>query len=85
MTAPFGVRTSYSAQSRLKMMPLLSVLSTFERIDRMSKRLRVMLIEFGDAFDYSASDFEKWCREIGFKRFDVIHLAGPSSAAIAYK
>src|ERR1051326_8245245 len=44
-----------------------------------------MLIEFGDAFDYSAVDFEKWCREVGFKRFEVIHLAGPSSAAIAYK
>jgi hypothetical protein len=34
---------------------------------------------------YSAADFEKWCREVGFKRFEVIHLAGPSSAAIAYK
>jgi hypothetical protein len=44
-----------------------------------------MLIEFGDAFDFSAADFRKWCGEIGFKRFDVIHLAGPSSAAIAYK
>ena len=44
-----------------------------------------MLIEFGDAFDYSAADFEKWCREVGFKRFEVIQLAGPSSAAIAYK
>jgi hypothetical protein len=44
-----------------------------------------MLIEFGDAFDYSAADFEKWGREVGFKRFEVIHLAGPSSAAIAYK
>jgi hypothetical protein len=44
-----------------------------------------MLIEFGDAFDYSAADFEKWCCEAGFKRFDVLHLAGPSSAAIAYK
>ena len=44
-----------------------------------------MLIEFGDAFDYSAADFEKWCREVGFRRFEVIHLAGPSSAAIAYK
>ncbi len=43
-----------------------------------------MLIEFGDAFDYSAADFEKWCREVGFKRFEVIHLAGPSRAAIAY-
>lgn len=44
-----------------------------------------MLIEFGDAFDYSAADFRKWCGEVGFKRFDVIHLAGASSAAIAYK
>jgi SAM-dependent methyltransferase len=34
-----------------------------------------MLIEFGEAFDYSAADFEKWCREVGFKRFEVIHLA----------
>ena len=44
-----------------------------------------MLIEFGDAFDYSGADFREWCTEAGFKRFDVIHLAGPSSAAIAYK
>jgi O-methyltransferase domain/Dimerisation domain len=44
-----------------------------------------MLIEFGDAFDYSGADFRKWCTEVGFKRFDVIHLAGAASAAIAYK
>jgi hypothetical protein len=44
-----------------------------------------MLIEFGDAFDYSAADFRKWCSEVGFRQFDVIHLAGPSSAVIAYK
>ena len=44
-----------------------------------------MLIEFGDAFDYSGADFRKWCSEAGFKRFEVIHLAGPSSAAVAYK
>lgn len=44
-----------------------------------------MLIEFGDAFDYSGAEFKKWCTEAGFKRFEVIHLAGPSSAAIAYK
>lgn len=44
-----------------------------------------MLIEFGDAFDYSGADFRAWCGEVGFKRFEVIHLAGPSSAAIAYK
>ena len=44
-----------------------------------------MLIEFGDAFDYSGADFKKWCGEAGFKRFEVIPLAGPSSAAVAYK
>jgi len=44
-----------------------------------------MLIEFGDAFDYSGADFQGWCREAGFRRFEVLHLAGPSSAAIAYK
>jgi len=44
-----------------------------------------MLIEFGEAFDYSGADFRGWCEEAGFKRFEVIHLAGPSSAAIAYK
>jgi hypothetical protein len=44
-----------------------------------------MLIEFGEAFDYSGADFRKWCSEVGFKRFEVLHLAGPTSAAIAYK
>src|SRR5260370_24710449 len=44
-----------------------------------------MLIEFGDAFDYTGADFRKWCLEVGFKRVEVLHLAGPSSAAIAYK
>lgn len=44
-----------------------------------------MLIEFGEAFDYTGADFEGWCREAGFRRFAVIPLAGPSSAAIAYK
>jgi predicted O-methyltransferase YrrM len=44
-----------------------------------------MLIEFGDAFDFSGADFRQWCSEVGFKRFAVIDLAGPSSAAIAFK
>ena len=44
-----------------------------------------MLIEFGDAFDYSGADFRGWCGEVAFKRFEVIPLAGPSSAAVAYK
>jgi predicted O-methyltransferase YrrM len=44
-----------------------------------------MLIEFGDAFDYTGADFRDWCSEIGFDRFEIIPLAGPSSAAVAYK
>ena len=44
-----------------------------------------MLIEFGDAFDYCGADFRRWCTEVGFRHFEVIHLAGPSSAAVAYK
>jgi SAM-dependent methyltransferase len=44
-----------------------------------------MLIEFGDAFDFTTADFRAWCGEAGFRRFDVIHLAGPASAAVAYK
>ena len=44
-----------------------------------------MLIETGDGFDYTGADFRAWCGEAGFKRFDLIPLAGPTSAAIAYK
>ncbi|MGC3961219.1 MAG: methyltransferase [Verrucomicrobiota bacterium] len=44
-----------------------------------------MLIEFGDAFDFSAADFRKWCSEVGFKRFETIHLNGAHSAVVAYK
>jgi hypothetical protein len=44
-----------------------------------------MLIEFGDAFDYCGGDFRRWCTEAGFRRFEVLHLTGPASAAIAYK
>jgi len=44
-----------------------------------------MLIEFGDAFDYTGADFREWCGEAGFKRFEIIPLAGPACAAVAYK
>ena len=44
-----------------------------------------MLIEFGDAFDYTGADFRKWCGEVGFTRFEIVPLAGPTSAAVAYK
>ena len=44
-----------------------------------------MLIENGDAFDFTLNDFESWTREAGFKKTELIPLAGPTSAAIAYK
>src|SRR5207249_3276765 len=44
-----------------------------------------MLIEFGDAFDFSGADFTRWCTEVGFRDVEVMPLAGPASAAIAYK
>ncbi|MFQ5855113.1 MAG: methyltransferase [Anaerolineae bacterium] len=44
-----------------------------------------MLIELGDGFDYTGADFREWCSEAGFRRFEFIPLAGPTSAAIAYK
>lgn len=44
-----------------------------------------MLIEFGDAFDYTGAEFRKWCIEAGFTRFEFIPLAGSTSAAVAYK
>ena len=44
-----------------------------------------MLIEFGDAFDYSGADFTGWARSIGFVRTEVIALAGPGAAAVAWK
>ncbi len=44
-----------------------------------------MLIELPGGFDYSGAQFDAWCREAGFARTEIIPLAGPSSAAVAYK
>jgi hypothetical protein len=44
-----------------------------------------MLIEFGEAFDFTGAQFTEWCKEAGFTRCEIIPLAGPASAAIAYK
>ncbi|WP_421999826.1 methyltransferase [Reyranella sp.] len=44
-----------------------------------------MLIEFGDAFDFTVAEFREWCGEAGFRRFETIPLDGPSRAAVAYK
>ena len=44
-----------------------------------------MLIETGKGFDYTFADFTKWTKAVGFKQTSLLPLAGPSSAAIAYK
>jgi SAM-dependent methyltransferase len=44
-----------------------------------------MLIEFGDAFDFTGADFREWCTEAGFSSVEILPLAGPASAAIARK
>jgi SAM-dependent methyltransferase len=44
-----------------------------------------MLIEFGDAFDFTGSDFAGWCKDVGFRDVEILPLTGPASAGIAYK
>jgi len=44
-----------------------------------------MLIETGKGFDYTLADFNRWAKNVGFKSTSILPLAGPSSAAIAYK
>ncbi|MEO5599401.1 MAG: methyltransferase [Cyclobacteriaceae bacterium] len=44
-----------------------------------------MLIETGKGFDYTFADFNRWTKIAGFKSTSLVSLAGPSSAAIAYK
>lgn len=44
-----------------------------------------MLIETKGGFDYTFNDFTGWATKAGFKKTELIPLAGPTSAAIAYK
>ncbi|MEX2593328.1 MAG: methyltransferase [Anditalea sp.] len=44
-----------------------------------------MLIETGKGFDYTFADFNIWAKAVGFKTTSLISLAGPTSAAVAYK
>ena len=44
-----------------------------------------MLIEFGDAFDFTGSDFKAWCTQVGFRETHVMPLTPNASAAVAYK
>ena len=44
-----------------------------------------ILIELGDAFDFTGSDVARWCREAGFRNIEVLPLTGSTSAGIAHK
>ncbi|PWI30388.1 methyltransferase [Flavobacteriaceae bacterium LYZ1037] len=44
-----------------------------------------MLIETEKGFDFTFEDFNKWTKQVGFKSTTLLPLAGPASAAIAYK
>ena len=44
-----------------------------------------MLIETRAGRDYTAAELDHWCRKAGFTHTDIEPLAGPASAAIAYK
>lgn len=44
-----------------------------------------MLLETSEGFDYTGAQFDAWCREAGFRRTEIVPLAGSTSAAIAYK
>ncbi|MBZ0167243.1 MAG: methyltransferase, partial [Candidatus Omnitrophica bacterium] len=33
-----------------------------------------MLIEFGDAFDFTFAEYKEWCAEAGFRKFELRHL-----------
>jgi hypothetical protein len=44
-----------------------------------------MLIEMPGGFDYTGAQFDRWCMQAGFERTEILPLAGPASAAIAYR
>ena len=44
-----------------------------------------MLIETPGGSDYTGAQFDMWCLGAGFTRTEIVPLAGPASAAIAYK
>jgi hypothetical protein len=44
-----------------------------------------MIIETGEGFDFTGRDLAGWCRQVGFQRVEMLPLAGPASAGIAYK
>ena len=44
-----------------------------------------MAIETDEGFDFTASDFDNWAKQVGFENTRLMPLTGPSSAVIAVK
>ncbi|MDM9632174.1 methyltransferase [Robiginitalea aurantiaca] len=44
-----------------------------------------MAIETEQGFDFSASDFNEWAKEAGFRQTRIMPLTGPTSAVVAIK
>jgi hypothetical protein len=80
------VRAAYDAAARRAPVVVENLIDDARRENLFGLLMSLnMLIEFGTSFDYTGAEFRDWCTEIGFKRFEVLHLDGPCSAAIAYK
>jgi hypothetical protein len=41
-----------------------------------------MLIEFGDAFDFTGADFTSWCLEAGFSRCEILPVGGRARGSL---
>jgi len=44
-----------------------------------------MLIETHGGFDFTGADCRKWMKEVGFKRTQVVRLAGPDGMVVGFK
>jgi len=44
-----------------------------------------MLLETTGGFESTGADYRVWMQEIGFRKFSVVHLAGPDSMAVGIK
>lgn len=44
-----------------------------------------MLIETHGGFDFTGADCRKWMKEVGFKRTQVMPLAGPDGMVVGFK
>jgi len=81
------------AQSACKALPENGAFAVIESIIDDERRKNVfgllmslnMLIETHEGYDFTFHDFQELCKEAGFKKFELLPLAGPVSAAIAYK